>query len=149
MTKLNNRGWGLGALIAGIGVFALALLIVAILVHNGAQVLEPDYNGNNDLNSEYNNYDYTTLEDKVSYAADMYVSKKYSENIEEDTLVTVTLKKLQKEDFIDNIYDLKDTYKKCSGYVTFYKKNGKYNYEPYINCKNYKTNGYNERYDDK
>lgn len=148
MTKLNNRGWGLGALIAGIGVFALSLLIIAILVHNGAQVLEPTYNGNNDLKSEYNNYDYTTLEDKVSYAADMYVSKKYSDNVEEDTLVTVTLKKLQKEDFIDNIYDLKDTHKKCSGYVTFYKKNGKYNYEPYINCKNYKTNGYNERYDD-
>ena len=149
MTKLNNRGWGLGALIAGIGVFALSLLIIAILVHNGAQVLEPTYNGNNDLNNEYNNYDYTTLEDKVSYAADMYVSKKYNENVEEDTLVTVTLKKLQKEDFLDNIYDLKDTHKKCSGYVTFYKKNGKYNYEPYINCKNYKTNGYNERYDDK
>lgn len=148
MTKLNNRGWGLGALIAGIGVFALSLLIIAILVHNGAQVLEPSYNGNNDLNSEYNNYDYTTLEDKVSYAADMYVSKKYNENVEEDTLVTVTLKKLQKEDFLDNIYDLKDTHKKCSGYVTFYKKNNKYYYEPYINCKNYKTNGYNERFDD-
>ncbi len=148
MTKINNKGWGLGALIAGIGVFALSLLVIAILVHNGAQVLEPTYNGNNDLDSEYNNYDYTILENKVSDAADRYVSKKYSENIDEDTLITVTVKKLQKEDFLDNVYDLKDTYKKCSGYVTFYKKNNKYYYEPYINCKNYKTNGYNERFDD-
>lgn len=149
MTKLNNRGWGLGALIAGIGVFALALLIVAILVHSGAQVLEPNYNVNEEIEDEYNDYNYTTLENEVSDAADIYVSEKYSENIEEGTLVTVTIKKLQKEDFLDNIYDLKDTHKKCSGYVTFYQKDNKYYYEPYINCKNYVTNGYNERFDDK
>lgn len=148
MTKINNKGWGLGALIAGIGVFALSLLVIAILVHNGAQVLEPTYNGNNDLNIEYNNYDYTVLENQVSDAADRYVSKKYSENIDEDTLITVTVKKLQNEGFLDEINDLKDNYKNCSGYVSFYKKNNKYYYEPYINCKNYKTTGYNERYDD-
>ena len=54
MIKLNNRGWGLGSIIAGIGVFALALLIVVILVHNGVQELEPGYDYNSDLDNEYN-----------------------------------------------------------------------------------------------
>lgn len=151
MTKLNNKGWGMGTFIIGIGVFAIALLVVVILVHNGAKVLEPKNKGNNDLNNEYDNieYDYTELEDKVVEAADKYVVQKYGENFDEDTLITVTVKKLQKENFLDNIYDLKNNSKKCSGYVTFYKKNNKFYFEPYINCKNYQTKGYEERFDDK
>lgn len=147
MTKLNNKGWGLGTFIVGIGVFAICLLIVVILVHNGAQVLEPNYNPNNELNSEYD-YNYSKLEDKVIIATKNYVNDKYNNIVDDDTLMTLTIKKLQKDNYLDTLYDLKNTNKKCSGYITFYKKDNQINYQPYINCKNYKTYGYEERYDD-
>ena len=99
MLELNNRGWGLGSIIAGIGVFALALLIVVVLVHNGVQELEPGYDQNSDLNGEYDegnkeqqDYDYSALENKVINAAREYANQKYNDNFDEDTLVTVTLK---------------------------------------------------------
>lgn len=31
MLKLNNKGWGLGALLLFMGIFALALLIIVII----------------------------------------------------------------------------------------------------------------------
>lgn len=157
MIKLNNRGWGLGSIIAGIGVFALALLIVVILVHNGVQELEPGYDYNSDLDNEYNDnnkddkeYDYSDLENKIVSAAREYVNQKYNSDFDEDTLVTVTVKKLQSENLLDSIYDLKNTRKKCSGYVSFSKKNNQFNFQPFLKCdKNYTTTGYVERFDDK
>lgn len=150
MTKLNNRGWGMGTFIAGIGVFAIALLVIVILVHNGAQILEPNHDVDSSLNPKYDEtiYDYTKLENKVIKSANEYATDKYSESLDDDTLITVTLKKLQKENYLDNIYDLKNTNSKCSGYVSFYKKNNIFNFEPYINCKNYKTKGYEGKFDD-
>lgn len=157
MLELNNRGWGLGSIIAGIGVFALALLIVVVLVHNGVQELEPGYDQNSDLNGEYDegnkeqqDYDYSALENKVINAAREYANQKYNDNFDEDTLVTVTLKKLEKENLLDSIYDLKDKRKKCSGYISFSKKNNKFDFQPFLKCgKNYETEGYEERFDDK
>lgn len=158
MLKLNNRGWGLGSIIAGIGVFAIALLIVVILVHNGVKELEPNYDKNSDLDNEYNEnnnshnqqYDYRALENKIVVAAKEYANQKYSDDFDEDTLVTVTVKKLQKENLLDSIYDLKDKRKNCSGYVSFSKKNSKFNFQPFLKCnQNYETDGYEERFDDK
>lgn len=155
MIKLNNRGWGLRVFILGLGIFAIALLIVVMLVHNKVQFLEPKHKWNEDLYNEYNktpekeNESYSTLENKVVAAARKYANDKYNVDFEDNTTITVTVKKLQKEKLLDSVKDLKNTNKKCSGYVTFYKKSNNFYFSPYINCKNYKTKGYEERLDDK
>lgn len=149
MLKLNNRGWGLSSIIAGIGVFAVALLIVVVLVNNSIKELSPDYDKNNEYIDE-DKYDYSVLEDKIVLAAEGYANKKDSQDFDEDTLITVTIKKLQKENLLDPIYDLKNNNKKCSGYVTFSKKNNRFKFEPYLKCgNNYQTKGYERRFDDR
>ena len=137
--KLNNKGWGLGALIAGVGVFAIALLIVVIIVNKNLREL-----GLVNSNSDDKKYDYTVLEKKVEDSAVKYINKK---GIENDTTVTLTIKKLEQEKYLDNIYDLKDKNKKCSGYVIITKKNNNLSYVSYINCYNYKTTGYDSKFD--
>lgn len=135
--KLNNKGWGLGALIAGIGVFAIALLIVVIIVNKNLKEL-----GLMNTNTNDKKYDYTILEKKVEDSAIKYINKK---NIENDTTLAVTIKKLEQEKYLKDIKDLKN--KKCSGYVIITKKNNSLSYASYINCDNYKTLGYDKRFD--
>jgi len=135
--KLNNKGWGLGSLIAGVGVFAIALLIVVIIVNKNLKEL-----GLINVNTNDKKYDYTILEKKVEDSAIKYISDK---NIENDTTLTLTIKKLQKEDYLKDMKELKN--KKCSGYVVISKKNNNLNYDSYINCNNYKTIGYSSKFD--
>lgn len=136
--KLDNKGWGLGALIAGIGVFAIALLVVVIIVNNNLKELGLVKTKPKEV------YDYTVLEKKVEEAAVKYTNKI---NIDNDTSLTITIKKLQNEKYLQDIYDLKNQNRKCSGYVIISKKNNKINYDPYLNCYNYKTFGYSSKFD--
>ena len=135
--KLNNKGWGLGTLIAGVGVFAIALLIVVIIVNKNLKELGLMNDNINDKK-----YDYTILEKKVEDSAIKYIDKK---NIEEDTTLTITIKKLEQEKYLKEIKELKS--KKCSGYVVVTNKNNDLNYDSYLKCNNYITLGYDKRFD--
>ena len=135
--KLNNKGWGLGTLIAGVGVFAIALLIVVIIVNKNLKELGLMNDNINDKK-----YDYTILEKKVEDSAIKYIDKK---NIEEDTTLTITIKKLEQEKYLKEMKELKS--KKCSGYVVVTNKNNDLNYDSYLKCNNYITLGYDKRFD--
>ena len=90
--KLNNKGWGLGTLIAGIGVFAIALLIVVIIVNNNLKELGLINTSVNDKK-----YDYSIIEKKVENSAVEYIKKN---NIDNDITLTLSIKKLQKENYL-------------------------------------------------
>lgn len=135
--KLNNKGWGLGTLIAGIGVFAIALLIVVIIVNNNLKELGLINTSVNDKK-----YNYSIIEKKVENSAVEYIKKN---NIDNDITLTLSIKKLQKENYLKDSKELKN--KKCSGYVIISKKNNNTNYKAYLNCFNYKTIGYDNKYD--
>ena len=89
---------------------------------------------------------YKELEDKMQNSAKDYVKKYYDNDLLENNNYVVTLKKLQEEKMITDIKDIKSK-KKCSGYVIYLKQSNNINYKAYLNCSNYQTNGYIERYD--
>lgn len=128
--KLNNRGWGLQAMM----VFVLILMICLVIV---AALIDKNFNG---LVKENNSFDYGKLENELVDAAKKYVSNK-NINLEYGESHTVSLEKLQSEKLIG---DIRDDYSKCKGYVTL-SNHGSLSYKSYIKCgSNYKTKGYSE-----
>lgn len=115
---LNNRGWGLQAMMVCILVLMLCLVVISML--------------SNKLNDTFNR-EYVELENKV-----VEVVKKYEadNNI---NLEVVTIEELIDSNYLED-YSVNGS--KCSGYV---RKD--INYKAYIKCDNYTTVGYSSDYD--
>ncbi len=145
--KLNNRGWGLQAMLAGVLVLMIALVIIAVLVNKTFDNIMPSINDENNYESVNQDTEtdtklkYSDLEDKVLEAAKVY-QKRYYNDIPKGDAITVSIKKLQENGLIDNIADIKDPNINCLGYATFEKQDDIV-YRAYIKCgSNYQTVGY-------
>lgn len=141
--KLNNRGWGLQAMLAGVLVLMIALVIIAVLVNKTFGDIMPSVNDENNYDNVNQDIElkYSELEDKVLEAAKTY-QKRYYNDISDGEIITVSIKKLQERGLINNITDIKDPNISCIGYATF-KKQDDIIYNAYIKCgSNYQTVGY-------
>lgn len=137
--KLNNRGWGLQAMLLGVLVLMIALIIVAILVNQIGKTLGIESNPKEPTGVE-TKLTYTDLENKAIEGAKKYHDKYYSD-MQEKEKITVTLKTLKNHSMLDSIVDIKDN-EDCTGYVIFTLQNEKIDYYPYLKCSNYTTKGY-------
>lgn len=151
--KLNNRGWGLQAMLAGVLILMIALVIISVLVQKTFDNIVPENNSNkNEINNKVeddkNNYTtYAEIEKDIVEAAKKY-QKKYYNNILDGEKISVTLKNLQEEKLISDIKDIKNKNISCSGYAIFISDNNNILYSSYIKCgDNYETVGYQEFYD--
>ena len=135
MFKLNNRGWGLQAMMAGVLVLMIALIITSVLI-------EKVFNDMTDSPSDNSN-----ITEKPENEENKYTT--YSE-IEKDVVkkISVTIKNLQSDKLLPEIKDIKDENIICSGYAIFKNKDDNITYHAYIKCgSNYETIGYQEFYD--
>ena len=151
--KLNNRGWGLQAMMVGVLVLMIALVIIAVLVQKTFNdVFEPidkenHYTENEDKKEENQYKSYEDIENAIINAAKKY-QKAYYSDILDGEKISVTLKNLQEEKLIDKVIDIKDSNTVCTGYAIFINDNDKIIYNAYIKCgENYETIGYQEFYD--
>ena len=141
--KLNNRGWGLQAMLAGVLVLMICLIIIAVIANKTFSNIMPSINDENNYDEveEDTKLKYSSLEKEVLSAIKEY-QKNYYPNIEDGEMLTISLKKLQDMELIGNIVDVKDSSISCTGYGTF-KKQGDINYKAYIKCgSNYQSVGY-------
>ena len=154
--KLNNRGWGLQAMLAGVLVLMIALVIISVLVNKTLSSITNPINNNHENNKVENEKDdkptsyyktYDEIENDIILATKKY-QKEYYSDILDGEKISVTLKNLQAEKLIGTIYDIKDNNIVCSGYAIFINDNNKITYSAYIKCgDNYETIGYQYFYD--
>lgn len=156
--KLDNRGWGLQELLVGIGILLFFLLLMVSLINQNFRRLSESLGNNNTNNpteqkrpiqDEENEYtSYQDIETAMKKAAREYNTAIYGEDLQEGDNITVTLKSLIRDQYMERIYDIKDSKVTCSGYVTFIKERNKVTYSPYLKCgSRYITKGYLERLD--
>jgi len=156
--KLDNKGWGLQELLVGIGVLLFCLLLIVSLINRNFRRLSESMGNNSTNNSteqkrpiqneekEYTSY--RDIETAMKKAAREYNEAIYGDELQEDDNITVTVKSLIRDKYIEPIHDIKDSKVTCSGYVTFIKEKNKVTYSPYLKCgSRYTTKGYLERLD--
>lgn len=148
MKKLDQKGWGLQELLVGLSIlFFFLFLIVSLINRNFKQLesmMESDANQNRPtVETKF----YEEIELKMIQATKNYQNDHYGNKLQEGDQITITLKTLTQNDYINEIKDEKGI---CSGYVTFIKERNKVSYSPYLKCGNhYITKGYLERLDAK
>jgi hypothetical protein len=135
--KLNNHGWGLQMMMVFVLILMICLVIVAALIDKNFKYLE-------DETVKSTTFDYSKLEKQVVEATQKYIDNKKIQ-LDNDDTYTITIKKLQNENLLDEI---KDDSKKCTGYSVVENISGKLIYNAYINCgSNYKTKNYSSNFD--
>ena len=138
---MNKHGWGLRVELAFLLLFLICLLIATIGLHR-LGLLGTDngvYTDDGYINDNVN-FDYNSLEKKVTDAAEVYYKDHYP-NGSDDTIV-VTTSKLKGGGYLDSIEDARG--KECKGYAIVLKTK---NIVSYVKCSIYKTVGYNEEYE--
>lgn len=140
--KLNNRGWGLQAMLLGILVLMIALIIVAVLVNQLGKTLGIESKDPEEMGTVIT---YKDLENKAIEGAKKYQDKYYSD-MQEKEKITVTVKTLKDHNMLDDIVDINDK-KECTGYVIFTLQNETVEYYPYLRCSHHTTKGYLEHLD--
>jgi hypothetical protein len=89
--------------------------------------------------------DYSLLESKLIESSKKYINKTYDNNIEGETII-LRVSHLIKNNYLNGFKDNEGN--NCSGYTEVYKSSSSnIIYEPYINCIEYQTSGYNANKD--
>src|SRR5574344_701829 len=147
---MNKKGWGLSEMMFLTGIVLVALIVVGILVainFKNNDLKDPVVITNDDTEKKDNNNSYDDLENMMITAAKKYIENDTDQNKQEK--IIVTLKTLQKEKLIEEIYDAKTNRTKCSGYVIIEKTDEGTPYKPYMKCSfKYTTKDYSAEYDE-
>ena len=144
---MNKKGWTLvGELVAFL--VAVILLIYAIYALNRLGLVRdideaiPGVKPTLIISGKHLNYE--TVENNLIEATKKYVSDKYNNEFETDTII-VRVSQLVKNGYMSTIRDNKN--KTCSGYVRVYNDGTNNTYSPYLKCSQYTSYGYEEDYD--
>ena len=133
---LNNKGWGITELLISGAIILFLLLLSAYYIHRLYKTIDKPLVSASSETVLFDNVDYyNDYERDFSSAASRYVN--YNNIYLPSTGYTIYMSELVNEGYIDRLYERKD-HTKCDGYVFI--KNG--NYNPYIRCSNYVTEGY-------
>lgn len=150
--KLNKNGWGYFEFFVFLIIFVICLIIsfaglryVGLLDENWHFVDFEEIG--KEKEEEKKPFSYADLREDMVDATMKYISKYYNNELGLDTL-NIRVSQLKKEGLITEFKDNKG--KDCSGYTAVYKDdNGKIQYNPYLKCENFETDGYEERKDEK
>lgn len=139
--KLNNKGWSFAEMLGLMAILILFLMIAIFFIIRLSSNLKE---GLGISNNKIDESKYEKLENKLKASAINYYSSVYQG---QDLPLTT---KIDLTTIIDAGYSKKiyDPYEKsvCNGYVilTYTKENADYKFDPYINCDNYTTEGFEE-----
>lgn len=142
---MNQRGWSLSSYIGYAVILIIFILIIAfnVIRLNQSGVVDVDQNSGTTMKGENNFNNYTEAERAVVDSLKAYRAGEYKKNEIKDTLV-ISMKELissgyLKKTLVSNVL--------CSGYGIISKNGSSYDYESYIKCGNYTTNGYTSSLD--
>ncbi len=121
MKLLNNHGWGTKEMILLSCGLLLVLVFVAFSIYKLYHSIEP-------VAPQYG-----LLERTIKNEAERYASSNGNKSV-------ITLKELKTSGYIDIFTDINDN--PCDGYAL--RQNN--TYTAYISCEYYRTNGYDEKY---
>lgn len=155
--KLNNKGWGLPHLLAGIAIIIAFLLVATFftlrlnnwLEENGIAKTtekntstEKNTTTNKVIDTTAKNY-YVTKTNELVEATNKYITDEEI-TLEQDSTIQIQLDLLVNHNYLNNITDYYSE-KACKGYSLIYLDS---NYikeiKSYIKCDNYETEGYVE-----
>ncbi len=147
--NLNNNGWGLRTAILFTAIFIFCLLFSVVLINRwglrgGDVIIDNDSNIENKAETTDNTEYYEELETNVYEAIQLYINDN-PKLLETKGNITITVKKLLNQGYLSSLEDGNGN--SCSGYVDVY-NNIAINYNAYIKCPGYTTNGYEGRKDD-
>ncbi len=159
---MNNHGWGLRAMLALVCILGVALYISATIATKklklniiDEEIIDTSSNTNGleeNVTSKEEKIDYLKeyhiIEEKMAQATNKYVDDIYKDKSLAN-YVKLKLSILEANNYIEEVYDLKDDSIKCVGYVSISYENDKFNYIPFLRCgTNYETEGFIDRYID-
>lgn len=153
--KLDKGGWGLQELLVGLGVLFFCLLLIVSLINRNFKQLGDALSRNEHpeqdkkpATEEKDFHSYKEMEISLTNAAKKYNEDIYGDDLQEGDNITVTVRSLIREQYLEKMVDLEDDNITCSGYVTFLKHGTHVSYSPYLKCgSHYKTSGYLQRLD--
>lgn len=142
---MNQRGWSLSSYIGYAVILIIFILIIAfnVIRLNQRGVVDVDQNSGTTMKGENNFNNYTEAESAVVDSLKTYRAGEYKKNEIKDTLV-ISMKELISSGYLKKT---KVSGVLCSGYGIISKSGNSYNYESYIKCGNYTTNGYTSSLD--
>ena len=137
MFKLNNRGWGLGTMIAFVCVFLLAIILITVIslkygFTNKTNSTRQQENSRNNT-TPVDTAKYQKYEQEIRQKADIYYKNNSNSSVESPIYINIQALDIKQE--IKN---------QCTGYaeITVNEQNQYYN--AYIKCTAYETVGYDE-----
>lgn len=145
---MNNKGFGLQELLVFIGIFLF--ILVGITIYWNAKIGNESFYDEPDIQIEETNSEtdaepieiekpeeYINIENNLADVAKNYPIDKSDNKV-------ITLKQLQDNKLVGNIYDPHDKNVLCKGYVVYTVSNNKY--KAYINCNGmYATESYDNK----
>ncbi|MDD3341427.1 MAG: hypothetical protein PHN72_04495 [Bacilli bacterium] len=133
---MNNKGWSLNELLAGLGVLTFCLVFSVILFQSKFNHKKKN------MNETLMMYTYESIEASMVSSTQSYIEKKYSNNFPDEEM-KITIDVLRKKEHFSKYKDPKDGAIICDGYVIVEKENWAVTYHPYVKCgDNYETTGY-------
>ena len=133
---LNNHGWGFRAYIILSAILLIALLIACFLItrlYSSIPSLKDGVDGPRT---------YETVEESIKDATSLYINDYYTGEITTGVVI-VSYKDLIDEGFLEKDSLTTSNNDVCIGYARVSRdSNNEIKIEPYINCTDYKTNGY-------
>lgn len=133
MTKLDNKGWGLGVFLLYLSIFLAAIILVSYIANkNNLGSESTRVNNDNQVFKRYRQYEL-----EVESVARHYQVQNYP-TINEGEDIYININRMN----VDN-----EILDRCSGYVKISNNEGTYSYNPYLRCGTYRTNGYSSSLD--
>ena len=134
---MNNEGWSLNSLLAGLGVLTFALVFAVVLYD--AKIKEIGKQIGTIEKVEKNDYTYIDMEKDLVSAGEAYLKQEYGKHVPEGTM-RIQMDTLVENNLYEKPYDLKNKLQTCTGYVTIEVEKNHINYYPYLKCgKNYES----------
>lgn len=144
---LNNRGWGMRDMIIYLCILILFLLFASYSVNTLYENMGNNNVADKDDLPEKNEQDvdlqyYRDLEYELISATFNYLANYYADSSIVLHNTTINVQELMDHEFIDDLYDQFGN-NVCEGYsIVNRNEKGAFVVSSYINCSNYKTEGY-------
>lgn len=133
---MNNQGWSLNTLLAGLGVLTFALVFSVVLydvkIKDAGKELEID----STQEEKKVKYTYTDMEKDLVSASKDYLKEEYGKHIPEGSM-RISLETLTQEGFYEIPHDPVYPAQKCTGHVTVEVEKNHISYQPYLKCGKY------------
>lgn len=135
---MNNEGWSLNTLLAGLGVLTFALVFSIVLYDAKIREVGERFAKSNSKEQD-TVYSYIDMEKDLVSASKNYLKEEYGKHVPEGS-IRISMDTLVDEGFYDGVYDPKDKKQKCTGYVRIEVEEHHSSYYPYLKCgKNYES----------